>query len=397
MLKMKIKEGLFFGLLLISLFLSAEAAKKCEVKNPTFYFEELQNGGKAYPYNAHVIEKANFLTSHPLFDDKTGRIISSMSFDPIKQRLLFVNQNHPDRIYWYELGTKKVAYFEHNDETFLEIAVDELTGNVYYITRGYTVGACNLETEKCANLLLPQKNVPRFRRRNLMLQPKLGRMFWVDDILNSDTVRVASMDGKAIKPDRIESSTVVKALALDRENNFLYMAENSAIYRADLSTSKQVLIFNISTEYLFHYDCKLLFQNSMNKKSALAVYDLNDRTNKTHAEFNSRILAMTVQSPKKPLPNPCSTVNNCKTLCVLSSSSYSPGRFTAKCASEPNTPPAPQEVVKTGSVWSLVFYFVLFVVLAACTYYALKRSEKGRQFLNNPKASFQDFYRNRCC
>lgn len=89
------------------------------MKDNNLHFKNATNG----PYSGYsLVHNVNDTTS--------------ITLDHTNKNILFAGKQHRNRVYSYNTVARNLIYYENSNTKFVELAIDFLTGNLYYISQG---------------------------------------------------------------------------------------------------------------------------------------------------------------------------------------------------------------------------------------------------------------------
>lgn len=198
--------------------------------------------------------------------------ITSLAYKRDIGELLFVTKRASNHIQAIKGDGKVHEFASHDSEHFGHIAVDPLTGNIYYAEDGFGIGVCDKDANNCMPLVEATSHEQRFR--DLILHPRRGSMFWIQYDGSSSMVKIAGMDGRTVSFFPIHSIITqldlfqlrhfgafsqIYAIALDSENELLYVSEEDVIVQVNLRTMSQMEYAQVRASAMVYYNCDLFY------------------------------------------------------------------------------------------------------------------------------------------
>jgi len=223
-----------------------------------------------------------------------------------------------------------------------------VTKNVYFAENGVGIGVCDKDLTKC--VLLVEAESLEVRYRDLVLNPKLGQMLWIQEDL-APVLKVSGMDGKKVRI--LSTFEHVHAISLDAENDELYIAEEEAVVLLNLNTLIRRDFAPVRASVMVYYNCDLYYVQRGHEilreytsrgedKEILALVGLNFQ------------FAVVPDNFTVSQPNPCGNLN-CAEVCVLSDNT--PYKPTAQCVCRVC------ETVDLNQEESSIFGWVISIIL----------------------------------
>lgn len=137
-------------------------------------------------------------------------------------------------VYWTDIGINMESLMKSREDgseiqTILtaglsapeDIAVDWLTGNLYFTDRNYMhIGVCSNDGRHCVSLVNEDVHQPR----SIALLPQEGRMFW-SDWGDRPMIGVSQMDGSGARPFVNDKIHWPNGVALDWPNERVYWVD----------------------------------------------------------------------------------------------------------------------------------------------------------------------------
>lgn len=225
-----------------------------------------------------------------------------------------------DEAIWKSLddGTQREVIVTTGLNSPDDIAVDWITGNIYFTDGGYLhIGVCSNDGFYCTIIIKERNNKPR----GLALLPSNGIMYWSEWGSNSH-ILMAGMDGKNSSTLITENLEWPNSLSIDYANNRLYWIDSKLkvieSIRLD-GTDRRIVLREIAKKpfSLAVFEDKLYWSDwlsntiqSCNKFTG-KDWDILVNTNRTIYGIH---IYHSVLKPK--MPNPCNS-NPCSELCLL--------------------------------------------------------------------------------
>ncbi|CAL7944547.1 unnamed protein product [Xylocopa violacea] len=201
-----------------------------------------------------------------------------------------------------------------------DIAVDWITGNIYFTDSGYMrIGVCNNDGSYCTVIIKERNDKPR----GLALLPSSGIMYWTEWGANP-CILMAGMDGKNSSALVNENLEWPNSLSIDYANNRLYWIDGKLkvieSIRLD-GTDRRTILQGIAKKpfSLAVFENKLYWSDWISN-SIQSCNKFTGKDWKILVNTNSTIYGIHIyHSVLKPkMPNPCNT-NPCSQLCLLNS------------------------------------------------------------------------------
>ncbi|OAD52717.1 Vitellogenin receptor [Eufriesea mexicana] len=201
-----------------------------------------------------------------------------------------------------------------------DIAVDWVTGNIYFTDSGYMhLGVCSNDGSYCTVIIKERNNKPR----GLALLPSSGLLYWTEWGSNS-SILMASMDGKNATALINQDLEWPNSLSIDYTNNRLYWIDSKLkvieSIRLD-GTDRRTILKDIAKKpiSLAVFENKLYWSdwisNTIQSCDKFTGKDWKVLINTNNTIYGIHIYH-SVLKPK--IPNPCN-VNPCSQLCLLNS------------------------------------------------------------------------------
>ncbi|XP_029163122.1 LOW QUALITY PROTEIN: vitellogenin receptor [Nylanderia fulva] len=214
------------------------------------------------------------------------------------------------------VGGKHEAIVTAGLHTLTGIAVDWITGNIYFTDEGNNhIGVCDNNGTSCT-ILISEQSKPS----GIALLPTSGIMFWTD--FNIPHIGMAGMDGKDRSQFITENIEWPTSITIDHPNNRLYWLDSKAniIESVRLDGTDRRIVLHDIIENPFSL---AIFENK------LYWSDWQDNTIQSCDKFsgkNWKIVSRADVTPygihiehsalKPKIPNPCHP-NPCSHLCIL--------------------------------------------------------------------------------
>ncbi|XP_032691228.1 vitellogenin receptor-like isoform X2 [Odontomachus brunneus] len=239
-----------------------------------------------------------------------------------------------DHIYWSELekgnemivksdyGRKREAIVTVGLDTLSDIAIDWITGNIYFTDIGHThIGICDNSGTNCTILIDEQTGLIDEHPTALALLPTNGVMYWSDWGFNGH-IAMAGMDGTNNRFFVTENITWPKSVTIDYPNNRLYWvdAKRAVVESIRLDGTDRRIVLN---EFIQHPFSLAVFENK------LYWSDWTEKTIQSCNKFTGKDWKIITRSSNIPYGihidhlalkprahNPCNP-NPCSQLCML--------------------------------------------------------------------------------
>jgi hypothetical protein len=243
-------------------------------------------------------------------------VIMSLAFNHNSGEMLFTSQRGPNKIQAVDRESN-VRLFASYNTRFDHVAIDPVTKNIYYAGNGIGIGVCDKDVNICVTLVEAESSEVRYKE--LILNPKLGQMLWIQENL-APVLKIASMDGKKVRV--LSAFEHVHAISLDADNEILYIAEEDSIIQLNLKEFTRIDFAPIRTSALIYFNCDLYYVQRSHQ--TLQIYTGEGET-KEIAALNGDSFPFAVVSDdfKHRQPNPCQFLK-CKGVCVLAEGSLTP-------------------------------------------------------------------------
>ncbi|XP_012218709.2 vitellogenin receptor-like [Linepithema humile] len=136
-----------------------------------------------------------------------------------------------DYLYWSEVKNENSVIKRLNTRTYekreaivtaglhtvTSLAVDWITGNIYFTDSGYSrIGVCNNNGTYCTILINSDKQL-----KSLVLLPSKGLMYYYEEFSFINEIKMVGMDGKNMTTF-VKPKSAANGLAIDYPNNRLY-------------------------------------------------------------------------------------------------------------------------------------------------------------------------------
>ncbi|KAK2588774.1 hypothetical protein KPH14_001654 [Odynerus spinipes] len=298
----------------------------------------LQEDGKSC--KADGGEALMFMTSR---NDIRGYYIDSKIYYQIHTNLQYAVSVALDAtyVYWSDIKTGEEAIFKSyldgssqrvivssGVDTPEDIAVDWVTGNIYFTDSGYQrIGVCDNNGTYCTVIVNERAEKPRA----IVLSPKSGIMYW-SDWGSKPHIAMASMDGKNNVPFVQENIAWPNGLTIDYPNNRLYWIDAKLkkieSIRLDGRDRRTILSDVIKRPYsLAVFENKLYWSEwSSNTIESCDKFTGKDWKTLLHANTVSYGIHIYHSVLQPEIPNPCSR-SPCSQICLLNSNSS----YTCAC------------------------------------------------------------------
>uniref|UniRef100_A0A914CAR2 EGF-like domain-containing protein n=1 Tax=Acrobeloides nanus TaxID=290746 RepID=A0A914CAR2_9BILA len=303
----------------------------CEVN------DEHKNGELFFTVDGFSIRRNSiFNTSGSYYEEVASvptKYISSVSLNPNYDDLYFVAKKEHFLSHVFEvkndgnLPESILAAFDLKD-----IAVDWVTGNIYYAVEGpYPgIGVCTADGLYCKQLIdgeYTSGNYYTQRYGGLIVHPQRGLVIWLS--YNSEhpegVVHLMGMDGSN---DRVLSNQInrpkINSIAMDYVRDYLFVGEDSAMIRYDLHTLKTEAVKNpIHAKSMIVFNGQFYF---IGRDSKLKVAKFGEPSHEVIKILGEQDIALAINNTVyySKLHDPCQTMH-CSHICVLTE------KQTAKC------------------------------------------------------------------
>ena len=201
-----------------------------------------------------------------------------------------------------------------------EIAVDWITGNIYFTDSGYMhIGVCNKDGTYCTIIIKDRNEKPR----GLALLPSSGIMYWTEWGSNS-RILMGGMDGRNGSALITENLEWPNSLTIDYANNRLYWVDSKLkvieSIRLDGSDRRTILHGIAKRPFSIAVFENKLYWSDWISNTIQSCDKFTGKDWKILAHTNSTIYGIHVyHSILKPkIPDPCNS-NPCSQLCLLNS------------------------------------------------------------------------------
>lgn len=282
--------------------------------------------------------------------------------------------------------TNNMQYISELDNP-TKIAIDWITGNIYYVEAGSKIVICNFNTQKCSKIYAVGKG----RTISAMaVDPLAGYIFWneikyTDSLTPISIIKRADCSGSNVYNLTAEIPTVVDNLAIDPFKSNLYFLNryNKSLERVTYYGLEMFTVFEVSSETVTfeHFENSLFWSTDDNSGYPLRkckVHGLPPRSCELIPIHTPSISDFDIYHENKyPIGNNTCRRTNCTHICVLNhmgpvclcsnGNVVNPGQ-SCKPAKQLINNSINSTKSKTGSMIFIAYIVIMFLITAGIVF-----------------------------